>query len=411
MPKFVIKKECRLCGSTDFVEVLNLGDMPLANAFLSREALAVPEERFPLAVSFCENCTSLQLQHTVSPEVLFKDYHYTTGASRPLVEHFHALAEEIATVHTASPDDLVVEIGSNDGSLLSKIKDRRRVLGVDPAQNVAEVATRSGVPTTVGFFGTALAEQIRAESGPAMVVVANNVMAHIDNLRDVFLGVKNLLDGRGVFIFEVHWVGNLLTDGGFDQIYHEHLFYHSLHAIKSFVESLGMMVRDIKLVPIHGESMRVYVVKQAGDVPSPAVAEFLARETTMGLTDSQTYKNFSQKVEMGKHALTTLLKKLKTEGKKITGYGAPAKGNTLLNYFDIGGDTLDYITDSTPAKQGTYTPGTHIRVVHPDTLHTETPDYILLLSWNYADAILAKEQKLRDAGVKFIIPVPEVKIV
>lgn len=409
MEKFLIKKECRLCGSTSFAEVLDLGNMPLANAFLTDVELAQDEGKYPLAVHFCTICKSVQLKHTVSPDILFKKYHYMTGASKPLAEHFYRMAEEIADKHTGSADDLVVEIGSNDGSLLSKIKDRVRVLGVDPADNVVEAALALGVRTKVGFFDTKLAGEIQKEHGKAKVIVANNVMAHIDNLRDVFLGVKELLADDGVFIFEVHWVGNLLTDGGFDQIYHEHIYYHSLHSLKTLLESIGMIVGDIQLVPIHGESMRVFARKSGK--ASVAVKDFLEREVEMGLVNPDTYKNFSKKVEAGKKVLVELLQKLKKEGKKIVGYGAPAKGNTLLNYFNIGKDTLDYITDSTPAKQGTYTPGTHIRVVHPSILETETPDYVLLLSWNYAKQILEKEKVLRDKGVKFIIPVPEVRIV
>ena len=248
-----------------------------------------------------------------------------------------------------------------------------------------------------------------ANEGKAKVVVANNVMAHINNIKDVFAGVKSLLLPNGKFIFEVHWVGNLLTDGGFDQIYHEHFYYHSLYSIKHLIESLDMVVEDIKLVPIHGESMRVYVGLSGKG--SKAVGEFLKREKKMGLVDIKTYKNFSKKVESNKDDLKKLLLSLKKKGKRIVGYGAPAKGNTLLNYFKIGPEIIDYIIDTTISKQGTFTPGSHIPIMSPETLRKEMPDNVLLLSWNYADAILEKEKELRKKGVKFIIPVPRVKIV
>lgn len=409
MEKFYKRIKCALCGSEEVETVLDLGEMPLANAFLDAKSLDEEEARFPLAVNFCRKCFSVQLQYVVDGEVLFKNYHYATSASKPLVDHFFALGDEIARDYVASPEDFVVEVGSNDGCLLSRIKDKCRVLGIDPADNIAEIAISQKIPTITDFFSTALAKKIRLNTGPAKVVVANNVMAHIDDLRDVFAGVKELLADDGQFIFEVHWVGNLLTEGGFDQIYHEHLYYHSLHALKTLLESLGMVVNDIKLIPIHGESMRVYAGKSGES--TNAVREFLDREVKMGLTDSATYRDFSNKIEANKKKLLELLSGLKMEGKKIVGYGAPAKGNTLLNYFGIGPEVLDYLTDTTVQKQGTYTPGTRVQVVSPENLKTDVPDYVLLLSWNYADAILEKEKDLRERGVKFIIPVPEVRIV
>jgi hypothetical protein len=408
MKKFKLKKECGICGSKDFLEILDLGAMPPANAFLKANEFK-KEENFPLVVQLCKNCKSLQLRHVVSPIFLFKDYCYTTRASQPLVEHFHELAEEIVNDYVQSPNDLVVEIGSNDGVLLSKIKDQCKVLGIDPANNIAKTAIQENVPTLVDFFNTKLSKKIKSDIGEAKVVVANNVMAHINDLRDVFSGVKHLLSSTGCFIFEVHWVGNLLTEGGFDQIYHEHLYYHSLNSLKVLLDSLGMVINNIRLVPIHGQSMRVYVGRSG--VSSSAVRKFLDREIKMGLLDAKTYQNFSKKVESNKGNLSKLLGKLKKNGKKIVGYGAPAKGNTLLNYFKIEPKVLDYITDTTPSKQGKYTPGAHIPIVSPEKLESDWPDYALLLSWNYADAILKKEKALREKGLKFIVPVPKVKIV
>jgi SAM-dependent methyltransferase len=403
------RDKCRICGSVEIEDVINLGSTPPANAFVHKKDLDSEETFFPLAVNFCDKCFTVQLSHTVSDELLFKNYHYESSASRPLAEHFCNFAEEIVGSYLQSPDDLVVEIGSNDGCLLSHIKDQCRVLGVDPADNVAQIAIKSGVPTMVDFFTISTAKKIKSELGNAKVVVANNVMAHMDDIRGTFSAVKELLLQDGQFIFEVHWAGNLITKGGFDQIYHEHIFYHSLHALKFLIDSLGMVIRDVRLVPIHGESIRVYVTKSGES--SKAVNDFLDHEIQMGLTEKDTYTSFANKIESNKKKLTELLQGLKKDGKTIFGYGAPAKGNTLLNYFQIGPDVLDLITDTTLAKQGTYTPGAHIPIVSPKILKNNKPDYILLLSWNYASAILEKEKDLRERGVKFIIVVPEIKIV
>ena len=403
------KLTCRVCRSKNLEKVLDLGAMPLANAFLPQESLSVPERVFPLAINFCNNCSLVQLSHVVNGELLFKDYRYATSASRPLVEHFHSLADEIATDFIQSPNDLVVEIGSNDGSLLARIKNRCRVLGVDPAQNLAEVAAKNNIPTIVSFFTDALAKKIKSEAGAAKVVVANNVMAHIDDIHDVVSGVRELLCPDGRFIFEVHWAGNLIGEGGFDQIYHEHLCYWSLHSLKYLLDSLGMIINDVKLVPMHGQSLRVYAGLSGAS--SGAVGELLSREIAMGLTRIGAYFDFAEKVGLNKKHILNILHGLKKAGKKIVGYWAPGKGNALLNYFQIGPDMLDFVTDTTPSKQGMYTPGTHIPVVSPEILKTDPPDYILLLSWNYADAILEKEKELRKNGVKFIIPVPEVRVV
>lgn len=410
MSDSVHKKEiCGICGGTNLVPILDLGEMPVSNAFLKESELSSPEPTFPLAVQICENCKSLQLQYIVSSDLIFKNYSYATGASKPLVDHFHRLADEIADEHIENESDLVIEIGSNDGSLLRRLQGKSRILGVDPADNIVIIAEKNNVPTIVDFFNSRLAKEILAKEGPAKVIVANNVMAHINGIRDVFDGVKILLSPTGKFIFEVHWVGNLLTDGGFDQIYHEHFYYHSLSSLKNLTDSLGMVIQDVKLVPIHGESMRVYVGLSGES--SQAVKDFLVREKKMGLTEVNTYKDFSKKVELNKTVLKDLLSELKKAGKKIVGYGAPAKGNTLLNYFKIGPEIIDYITDTTPYKQNSYTPGSRIQILSPAELLKETPDYLLLLSWNYADSILEKEKELRNKGVKFIIPVPFVRVV
>ena len=406
---FIHKKECRICDSSDFVKILDLDEMPPANSFLRKEDLDKPEKKFPLIVYFCKNCGLLQLLDVVNPEILFRHYDYLTSASKPLAEHFIKMAQELADKFIESKEDLVVEIGGNDAVLLESVKDKCRVLNVEPARNVAELSKQKGVETINEFFSQKIANNILEKYGSAKIVVANNVMAHIDDIKDVFEGVKNLIGENGVFVFEVHWVGNLIGEGGFDQIYHEHLYYFSLTALKNLVERFNLKIFDVQLVPIHGESLRVYVGENF-DV-SASVSRLLDKERELGLDRAKTFLKFSEKVEKNKTELIVLLKDLKKNNKKIIGYGAPAKGNTLLNYFNIDSGIVDYIIDTTPLKQGMYTPGAHIPIYPPEKIKEDRPDYILLLAWNYADAILEKEKELRNQGVKFIIPVPDVKIV
>ena len=401
--------DCQICGHTDLVKVLDLGSMPPANNFLTKEELSGSEEKFPLVAYFCTNCHALQLLDIVDPAILFKHYAYLTSASRPLVVHFEEMGRDMVSRFVSNKEDLVVEIGGNDAVLLGAIKDNCRTLNVEPAENVAVLSREKGIETMSEFFNKAVADSILEKYGPAKVVIANNVMAHIAGIKSVFEGVKHLIGEDGVFVFEVHWVGNLLNEGGFDQIYHEHLFYHSLLALNNLVDQFGLKIFDVEMVPIHGQSMRVFVSKNMPVAAS--VAEHFEHERALGLDKAETFLKFSEKVEKNKSQLISLLKDLKAQGKKIVGYGAPAKGNTLLNYFGIDGAILDYIIDTTPLKQGMYTPGMHVEVKSPTALQEEVPDYILLLAWNYADAILEKEKPLRDRGIKFIIPVPEVRIV
>lgn len=405
---FIKRVDCRVCGGKNLVEVLNLGSMPPANAFLKKEDFST-EESFPLTVVFCKDCFLLQVPEVVNPSILFKDYDYITSASKPLVDHFVEMGKDLRDRFVTSKNDLVVEVGGNDGTLLSAIKDDCKVLNIDPAENIAALSREKGVETTTAFFGKEVAMEVREKHGAAKIVVANNVMAHIDDIRGIFSAVSSLLADDGAYVFEVHWVGNLIGDGGFDQIYHEHLCYYSLLALRTLVESAGLRIFDIEFVPIHGRSLRVFAGKK--QEPSKAVEDVFAMEKGIGLDNAETFLAFSGKVEKDKADLLGLLTKLKKEGKKIVGYGAPAKGNTLLNYVGISSELVDYLTDTTPMKQGLYSPGRHIPVVSPDRLVSERPDYILLLAWNYADAILKKEVALREQGTKFIIPVPEVKII
>lgn len=383
--------------------------MPPANAFLKRMELKAKQDCFPLELYFCRDCSLVQLRHVVDPKILFGNYHYQTSASAPLVNHFVEMANTISEKYIRNPSDIVVEIGSNDGILLEKLKSVCTVLGVDPSKKMASLAKKRGVPTLTAFFNKDTAKKVVRKYGEAHVLVANNVFAHIDDLHSVMEGINTLLSQNGVFIFETHWVGNLIDKGGYDQIYHEHLCYFSLHALQNLAKRFNLNILDVTLVKIHGESLRVTLGK-SGTVKK-SVASFLKKEKGLGLHLTSTFKLFAKKVARNKKELVTLLKKLTAQKKKIIGYGAPAKGNTLLNFCGITTDTLTFITDTTPLKQNLFAPGSNIEIVSPERIVGVKPDYVLLLSWNYATEILKKETALKKSGVRFIIPVPEVRIV
>lgn len=409
MKNYTRRNDCRVCGSKDLVKILDLGETPLANGFLTKDELKKVEEKFPLVVYFCKNCSLVQLLDVVDPKMLFGKYHFMTSASKPSVDHFARFGKDLVDNFVKSKNDLVIDIGGNDGTLLNNLKDYCRILNIEPASNIAEISAKKSIPTINDFFSSELAEKVSDEYGKASIISANNIIAHTDKVKDVFSGANFLLKDDGIFVFEAHWIKNLIGDGGFDQVYHEHLCYYSLHSLKYLVESEGFFIKDVKSVPMQGESLRVYAGKTSGS--SSSVDEFLKKEKQLGLTDADAYFGFSDKVVKNAERVKEMLVLLKQQKKKIVGYGASAKGNTLLNYFGIGNNILDYIVDTTPLKQDLYSPGTHIPVVHPDKIKKETPDYIFILAWNYADAIIEKEQALREKGVKFIIPVPEVRII
>jgi len=401
---------CRACKGEELTRILDLGRTALANAFLAEEQFP-REKTFLLQVYFCNRCSLVQLIDVVPPEILFSHYAYFTGASsKTLPKHFMTLAQDLA----GDPGNrFVVEIGSNDGVLLRTLKECGiDILGVEPAVNVARVANAQGVETINDFFTESLAREIVKEKGRADVVIANNVVAHINDLEDLIRGVGVLLKDSGRFVFEVHHVADLIANKGFDQIYHEHLSYFSLTVLWKLFQRFDMNVFDVKVVPIHGQSLRVCVGRrQIFPESSRSVRELLDGEERGKLNDVRTYLRFASEVESIKRSLLDLLRRLKSENKRIIGYGAPAKGNTLLNYCGIGPETLDYVIDTTPAKQNLFTPGAHIPVYAPEKLKEDKADYLLLLAWNYAEEIFKKEEALRAKGVKFIVPIPEPRIV
>jgi dTDP-4-dehydrorhamnose 3,5-epimerase-like enzyme len=405
---FISKTTCRICGSNKLHKFLSLGPTPLANSFLKKDQINKPESYYPLDVYFCSNCFLVQLLDVVTPEVLFKEYPYLTGASKPMQPHFSELAEVVMQNFKLGKNSLVVDIGSNDGTLLQYFsKLNLRVLGIEPAHNIAKIAEDGGVETVNDFFSEACAIRISKKYGPADVILATNVFAHVDDLDKFLRGVRHLMSDNGTFIIEVPYLLNLLKKLEFDTIYHEHLSYFAVSPLVHLFRRFGMEVVDVKQVPVHGGSIRVFVQKSLNKKQSQNVTRLILMEKKVGLESLKTYLDFANEVFLLKEKLVELLKKLKEGGNKIIGYGAPAKGNTLLNYCKIGTNILDYIVDTTPSKQWCYTPGMHIPIFPDKKFHEEPPDYAFLLAWNYADEIIEKEREYIQRGGKFILPIPK----
>jgi len=407
---------CRSCGSTELRPVLNLGPTPLANALLTAEQLTDPEAVYPLDLVFCPACTLVQITETVPPEQLFRKYFYRSSFSDTLLRHAEATAGKLKDSRRLDARSLVIEIASNDGYLLQYYKRAGiPVLGIEPATNVARVAEEErGIPTLSEFFGSALAAELSRQGKNADLIHANNVLAHVADLNGFVSGLRLLLKDNGVAVIEVPYVQDMIDRTEFDTIYHEHLCYFSLTALCRLLRRHDLAIQDVERLPIHGGTLRIFAVRQnsAGEViPSAAVLQLLLQEKNSAVPEFECYRRFGEDVERLRHNLVTLLRSLKAQEKRIAVYGASAKGSTLLNYFGIGRETLDYVVDRSTAKQGYYTPGTHLPIFAPEHLLETMPDFALLLTWNFADEILAQQHEYRRRGGRFIIPIPEVKVV
>ena len=406
------RSSCRLCGAKDLSLVLKLRPTPPANAFVRREQLEEVQECFPLDLFFCEDCAHLQLLDVVDPRLLFENYVYVSGTSPVFQRHFQEYANYVIQHFAPPAGSLVVDIGSNDGTLLRFFKEAGYLaLGIDPAQNIAHAAAQTGIETICDFFTPQLAHSIRQEHGAVSVVTANNVFAHIDDLSGVVEGVRRLLAPHGIFIFEVSYLGDVYEKTLFDTIYHEHLAYHSVKPLASFLASNGMELVDALRVDSHGGSLRGVAQLQGGPKKTGAsVAEMIRFEEELGLDQAETFRVFAQHIEERKQELIQFLGRLKSEGKRIAGFGAPAKATPLMYHFGIGPEIIDFIVDDSPLKQGMFTPGMHIPVLPSQAIYDEKPDYVVLLAWNFAESIMAKHTRYRDGGGRFIIPLPKVEV-
>lgn len=402
---------CRLCGGHYLELVIQLAPTPLANAFVPAKCLGRVQETYPLDLFLCHGCGHLQLLDVVDPEVLFRNYIYVSSTSPVFVEHFRRYADEVLGRVMPPAGALVVEIGSNDGTLLKFFQDRgMRVLGIDPAQDIARRATESGIETLPTFFTSELARKIKGERGPAVIVVANNVFAHADDLADITKGVRDLLTRDGIFVFEVSYLVDVIEKTLFDTIYHEHLSYHSVEPLEAFFRRHGMELIAAECVDTHGGSLRGTVQIGGGARPvSPSVDRLIALEKGFALHRAETFKSFAADIDRVKGRLGTLLRGLRAQGKTVAGYGAPAKATTLLFHFDLG-DLLDFIVDDSPLKQNMFTPGHHIPVLAPQAIYERKPDYLLILAWNFSQPIMKKHQAFRNQGGRFIVPLPEIEV-
>lgn len=406
----VHKDTCRICKGSDLTRIISLGEHPPVDNFTDAAHIQ-DEKRYPLDVYFCGTCSLVQLLDVVAEDELFHgEYAYFSSASKPLVDHFRSYAEDVKLEY-AQAGDLVVDIGSNDGILLQFFTDTCRVLGIEPSANVAEAARKKGIETLDGFFTTKMAKDIVLKHGKAKVISANNVFAHIDDLDEIVTAVKELLTDDGIFVSESHYLLDLIEHMEFDTIYHEHLCYYSVKPLQHLFLRFGMEVFDVQRVNSHGGSIRVFARKKSGTPLKNSVQELLLLEEKAGLHTLERFNSLEKDAEAIRDKLVSLVRGFRKEGKVVTAYGAPAKSGTLLNFCGFTADDLKYVTDTTPYKVGLLTPGSHIPVVSPDILKTDTPDYILLLAWNYKDFILEKEKELRARGTKFIIPIPNVEIV
>jgi SAM-dependent methyltransferase len=406
------KQNCLLCGSQTVEQFLDLGCTALANKFLTYEELFGPEQTYPLCVGFCHTCGHVQLTEIVPPKAMFEDYLYVSSASDTLKDHLCDLSDIVAKRYRLKPQDLVIDIGCNDGTLLGGFRRHGvRVLGVDPAANLAELARGSGIERYVGFFSEASAAEIVQRWGTAAVITATNTFPHIPRLQDFVAGLKRALAPGGVFVIEAHYLMDLLEQGAFDTIYHEHVSYWGLGSMVYLFNQFGMEVVHVERVPLHHGQLRAFVQRKGEGVVQSSVAQLVQLERSSKLDQFSTYQEFSQKTQRIKSDLRAKLNQLRNKEKTLAGYGAPAKGNTLLSFLEIGPETLNYIADRSVLKQGRFTPGSHIPVVPPERLLTDQPDYVLLLAWNFVEEILEQQVEYRRRGGKFIIPVPEVKVV
>jgi hypothetical protein len=403
---------CISCGQTGLITFLSLGMTPLANSLPAKEDLGKSEATYPLNLAFCPSCSLVQITETMPAELLFRDYLYFSSFSDTVLQNAREIAERVILQRQLNSKSLVIEVASNDGYLLQYYKQYGiPILGIEPAVNIAKVANEHGIPTVAEFFCEELAQKMKNEETQGDIVHANNVLAHVSNLNSFVAGIECALKDNGMAVIESPYVKDLIDRGEFDTIYHEHLCYYSLTSLTSLFERHNLIIQDVEHTPIHGGTLRVFVGKKGFAQPNSTVGDLMAEEAAWGANRLEFYQDFAQKVEALKKELVDLLKGLKASGKCIAAYGAAAKGCTLLTYFGIGQETLDFVVDRNIYKQGRYMPGSHLAILPPAKLLEVQPDYVLMLTWNFADEIMLQQTEYRSRGGQFIIPVPSLRIV
>lgn len=407
----VRRKICRLCDGKKLELVLHLAPTPLADSYIPKERITETQELYPLDLYQCGECGFSQVLDVVQPQVIYFDYLYETKTSLGLVDHFKGYAADVQRSIKPAKGSLIVDIGSNDGSLLGFFKAAgMKVLGIDPAREIARRATEAGIETWAELFNTRLAERIRKERGAAAIVTVNNLFANVDDLHDMTNGIRTLLADDGVFVFESFYLADLMQNMVFDFIYHEHISYFSVAPLQTFFKRHGMELIDAQRVPTKGGSLR-YTAQLAGGPrkASPAVAQLIKMEKGLKIGRPESFKKFNTRIDAAKKKLVDMLRELRTNGKTIAGFGASATTTTMIYHYGIT-DILDFIADDNPQRQNLFSPGRHIPVLSPQALYDKKPDYVVILAWRYVEPIVKKLENFRKQGGKFIVPLPEVKV-
>jgi SAM-dependent methyltransferase len=394
-------------------KVCTLTPTPPANAFVSIDQLGDEQITFPLELFFCENCKHLQLLDVVNPEELFRDYVYVSGTSVSFVKHFEEYANSCINDFGLSANDIVIDIGSNDGTLLKFFKDKKlHVLGIDPARAIAREASDKGIETWPQFFDETIVNKILVEKGQVSLVTANNMFAHADDLSGIVENIRSLLKPGGIFVFEVSYLGAVFENTLFDTIYHEHVAYHSVIPLVTFFDSKHMDFFAAERITSHGGSLRGMVQLKGGlRKADGSVQALINYEQKIALNLSCTWIAYAAKINTLKTELVGLIDSLKKDGKTIAGFGAPAKATTLMHHFGLGPDTIDFISDDAPLKQGLYSPGLHIPILSTEAIYEKKPDYVILLAWNFAPQIMEDHQNYVNSGGRFIVPLPEIRVI
>ena len=413
MSKSVFQRDtCRLCGGSVLENVLPLTPTALCDAYVSPESVNEVQEIYPLDLFMCRDCGYVFLPYVIDPEIIYRDYIYVTTSSMGLADHFREYADEVLNRLNPPEKSLVIDLGSNDGTLLKFFKNRGMcVLGIEPAHEIAREATKAGVETIPDFFTSESADKIKNDYGLAAIITINNLYANIDDLDNVTEGVSKILAPDGVFIIESSYLGDMIQNMVFDFIYHEHLSYFSVKPLITLFRRFNMELIDIEHVPTKGGSLRYYMQLNGGPRPvSPSVAEMIAYEERIGIDSVEIFKAFADKINDRKSMLINKLEELKAQGKTIAGYGGSATTTTLVYHFGVG-DMIDYIVDDNPAKQNTFSPGLHIPVLPSEVIYEKKPDYIIIFAWRYFDPIANKHRAYLKQGGHFIRPLPEFEIV
>ena len=407
---------CSFCLSTNMELIMDFGKVALAGAFLKKKKFD-NEKKYPMRLCFCKDCFAVQIIDIINPDILFEDYFYFSSSIKTLSDHFIDYADEVTKRFLDPSKATVLEFGCNDGVLLRPLAEQgiKTVIGVDPAKNVVSTINDERIIIINDYFNEKVSKEVIEKYGFVDLVMANNVYAHIPNIKNITKAIKNVLSEEGVFIFEVHYLGKIVEEMQYDMIYHEHLYYYSLLSAIEHFKKYDLVIFDIKQVPIHAGSIRFYVAKKNSNRAKfvfENVKQLKKDEILKSYNKFENFKLFSEKVDKSKNDLIKLLKKLKKEGKKVAGYGASGRANTIIQYCGISNELISFMIDDAPAKVGCYTPGSHLEILPSKVLNEKNaPDYILVFAWSFLDEIVKRNKKFIESGGKMIVPLPEVKII